>query len=243
MKVDHLTKHLNIYNMGAKKARRLQRQAQAQADRQFDYNTELQREAMAKYEARQADYEQMQFFNPYDNMQNYYADLKNAYEGMENRFEELQVSTAAADFQMEQSAQQRSDILQALTGAAGTSGIAGLAQTLANQNMLKNAKISADIAKQEGANRLAAAKGSLSVELAEAKGEAMRQNMEASKQATLLGMQQAVTGVAASNMSQAQSNQMSASLYGTQLRNQATQTMLSAFSSAPVQDFLNGLGE
>ena len=69
----------------------------------------------------------------------------------------------------------------------------------------------------------------------------MRQNMEASKQATLLGMQQAITGVAASNMSQAQSNQMSASLYGTQLRNQATQTMLSAFSSEPVQEFLKGL--
>ena len=143
--------------MGSKRSREIQRQATALSDEQFQYQSKLQREATAKYEARQADYEAMEFFNPYDNMQNYYADLKNSFKGMENRFEELQVSTAAADFQMEQSAQQRSDIMSALTGAAGTSGIAGLAQTLANQGVMAARQASVDIAQQQRQNTLMAA--------------------------------------------------------------------------------------
>ena len=214
-------------------AARAQRKSAAAMERmsreQFEQNKKIFEEQEKLLNIERDKYRAQTFINPFGDL--------------ENPFEDLTVNTQQAEFLSRRLEQAQSNILSTLRDAAGASGIAGLAQTLANQNMLKNAKISADIAKQEGANRLAAAKGSLSVELAEAKGEAMRQNMEASKQATLLGMQQAVTGVAASNMSQAQSNQMSASLYGTQLRNQATQTMLSAFSSAPVQDFLKGLGE
>jgi hypothetical protein len=239
MKVDHLTKHLNIYNMGGRRNRQIQRQAQAQADRQFDYNTQLQREAMQKYEARQADYEQMEFFNPYDNMQNYYADLKNAYEGMENRFEELQVSTAAADFQMEQSAQQRADILQALTGAAGTSGIAGLAQTLANQGVMAARQASVDIAQQQRQNAMmaaqagqqidqmqrqtdmqiqqAVAQGAASADMAERGGAAMLQGAEISRQSTLLGMSAGDYGGANAGVQAAFGNQMAAIGMGAQM--------------------------
>ena len=214
-------------------ASRAQRRSAASMERmsreQFEQNKKIFEEQEKLLNIERDKYRAQTFINPFGDL--------------ENPFEDLTVNTQQAEFLSRRLEQAQSNILSTLRDAAGASGIAGLAQTLANQNMLKNAKISADIAKQEGANRLAAAKGSLSVELAEAKGEAMRQNMEASKQATLLGMQQAITGVAASNMSQAQSNQMSASLYGTQLRNQATQTMLSAFSSAPVQEFLEGLGK
>ena len=212
-------------------AARAQRRSAASMERmsreQFEQNKKIFEEQEKLLNIERDKYRAQTFINPFGDL--------------ENPFEDLTVNTQQAEFLSRRLEQAQSNILSTLRDAAGASGIAGLAQTLANQNMLKNAKISADIAKQEGANRLAAAKGSLSVELAEAKGEAMRQNMEASKQATLLGMQQAITGVAASNMSQAQSNQMSASLYGTQLRNQATQTMLSAFSSEPVQEFLKGL--
>ena len=212
-------------------AARAQRKSAAAMERmsreQFEQNKKIFEEQEKLLNIERDKYRAQTFINPFGDL--------------ENPFEDLTVNTQQAEFLSRRLEQAQSNILSTLRDAAGASGIAGLAQTLANQNMLKNAKISADIAKQEGANRLAAAKGSLSVELAEAKGEAMRQNMEASKQATLLGMQQAITGVAASNMSQAQSNQMSASLYGTQLRNQATQTMLSAFSSEPVQEFLKGL--
>lgn len=215
--------------MAAKAQRRSAASMERMSREQFEQNKKIFEEQEKLLNIERDKYRAQTFINPFGDL--------------ENPFEDLTVNTQQAEFLSRRLEQAQSNILSTLRDAAGASGIAGLAQTLANQNMLKNAKISADIAKQEGANRLAAAKGSLSVELAEAKGEAMRQNMEASKQATLLGMQQAVTGVAASNMSQAQSNQMSASLYGTQLRNQATQTMLSAFSSAPVQDFLKGLGE
>jgi len=216
--------------MGGRRNRELQRQAQGQADKQFDYNTELQREALAKYEARQADYEQMDFFNPYDNMQNYYADLKNAYEGMENRFEELQVSTAAADFQMEQSAQQRSDILQALTGSAGTSGIAGLAQTLANQGVMAARQASVDIAQQQRQNALmaaqagqqidqqqrqtdmqiqqAVAQGAASADMAERGGAAMVQSAEMGRQSTLLGIEYGGMAGANAGVQSAYANQM-----------------------------------
>ena len=225
--------------MGGRRNRQIQRQAQAQADRQFQYNTQLQREAMQKYEARQADYEQMEFFNPYDNMQNYYADLKNAYEGMENRFEELQVSTAAADFQMEQSAQQRSDILQALTGAAGTSGIAGLAQTLANQGVMAARQASVDIAQQQRQNALqaaqagqqidqmqrqtdmqiqqAVAQGAASADMAERGGASMLQGAEISRQSTLLGMSAGDYGGANAGVQAAFGNQMAAIGMGAQM--------------------------
>ena len=225
--------------MGSRKNREIQAQAQAQADRQFDYNTELQREALQKYEARQADYEQMEFFNPYDNMQNYYADLKNAYEGMENRFEDLQVSTAAADFQMEQSAQQRSDILQALTGAAGTSGIAGLAQTLANQGVMATRQASVDIAQQQTQNALraaqagqqidqmqrqtdmqiqqAVAQGAASADMAERGGAAMLQGAEISRKSTLLGMSAGDYGGANAGVQAAFGNQMAAIGMGAQM--------------------------
>tara|TARA_R100001079_G_scaffold62280_1_gene32123 strand:+ start:2344 stop:3030 length:687 start_codon:yes stop_codon:yes gene_type:complete len=215
--------------MAAKAQRRSAAAMERMSREQFEQNKKIFEEQEKLLNIERDKYRAQTFINPFGDL--------------ENPFEDLTVNTQQAEFLSRRLEQAQSNILSTLRDAAGASGIAGLAQTLANQNMLKNAKISADIAKQEGANRLAAAKGSLSVELAEAKGEAMRQNMEASKQATLLGMQQAMTGVAASNMSQAQSNQMSASLYGTQLRNQATQTMLSAFSSEPVQDFLKGLGE
>ena len=170
-------------------ASRAQRRSAASMERmsreQFEQNKKIFEEQEKLLNIERDKYRAQTFINPFGDL--------------ENPFEDLTVNTQQAEFLSRRLEQAQSNILSTLRDAAGASGIAGLAQTLANQNMLKNAKISADIAKQEGANRLAAAKGSLSVELAEAKGEAMRQNMEASKQATLLGMQQAITGVAASN--------------------------------------------
>jgi hypothetical protein len=172
-------------------------------------------------------------------MQNYYADLKNAYEGMENRFEELQVSTAAADFQMEQSAQQRADILQALTGAAGTSGIAGLAQTLANQGVMAARQASVDIAQQQRQNAMmaaqagqridqqqrqtdmqiqqAVAQGAASADMAERGGAAMLQGAEISRQSTLLGMSAGDYGGANAGVQAAFGNQMAAIGLGAQM--------------------------
>ena len=70
--------------------------------------------------------------NQFAGMDNAYAGLQNQYEGMENRFEDMTVDMRAADFQAQQGAQQRANIMQSLRGAAGSSGVAGLAQTKVN---------------------------------------------------------------------------------------------------------------
>lgn len=102
--------------------------------------------------------------NPFAGAQNVYADarntfagLENQYKGMENRFEDMTVDMRAADFQVQQGQQQRANIMQGLRGAAGTSGIAGLAQTMAGQGQLQTQQIAAGISQQERQNQMLAA--------------------------------------------------------------------------------------
>ena len=108
----------------------------------------------------------MKFENPY-------ADLQTQFE---NPYEDLTVNQQQAQFQAERGAQARANILQSLQGAAGGSGIAGLAQALANQQQLQTQQISADIGRQEAANQQLAAQGAANV-----------QAMEAQAQQTVLG--------------------------------------------------------
>ena len=114
--------------------------------------------------------------------ENPYADLQTQFE---NPYEDLTVNQQQAQFQAEQGAQARANILQSLQGAAGGSGIAGLAQTLANQQQLQTQQISADIGRQEASNQSLAAQGAANVQAAEAqaqmnvlKGEDIRQQRE-----------------------------------------------------------------
>ena len=89
---------------------------------------------------------------------------------MENVYEDLTVSQEAARFQMEQGTQQRANIMQQLRGAAGGSGIAALAQSLATQGTIQARQVSADIAQQEQANRIAAAQGAGQLQQLERQG-------------------------------------------------------------------------
>ena len=199
--------------IGGKKQRKSARRSEsrARADR---------KEQQAILEAQKDEYRALQFTNP--------------YEDMENPFEDLRVATGAADFQAQQGAQQRANILGSLRGAAGSSGIAGLAQTLANQGALQAQKISVNLQQQEVRNELLRAKGASSVDMQERTGDAMVQQAESSRQATMLGMQfgQAAGANAAyqqavknTQMAQASANQMMAqsmsnltSMYGTYLQ-------------------------
>ena len=95
--------------------------------------------------------------NTYAGLQNQFAGLENMYEGMENRFEDMTVDMRAADFQVQQGQQQRANIMQGLRGAAGTSGVAGLAQAMASQGQLQSQQISAGISQQERQNQMMAA--------------------------------------------------------------------------------------
>ena len=159
-------------------------------------------------EKQKEEYRDMEFTNPYAGMENQYA---------ENVYEDLTVNQQQAQFQSQQGAQQRSNILGGLRGAAGGSGIAGLAQSLANQGQLQTQQISASIGQQEARNQALAAqgaqqkqRGAAAVDLQQRKGEEMVQQAESGRQATLLGMQQGQAAGANSAAMQAGMNEQAA---------------------------------
>ena len=90
-------------------------------------------------------------------------EFKNPFENMENTFEDLTVNQQQAQFQSQQGNQQRANAMQQLKGAAGGSGIAGLAQAMANQGQLQTQRISASIGMQESQNQMASARGATAV--------------------------------------------------------------------------------
>ena len=151
-----------------------------------------QRDAKAAYEQQKSVYKGLDTSNPYENLQNRFAD-------QENVFEDLTVNQQQAQFEAEQGQQQRANIMAGLQGAAGGSGIAGLAQAMAQQGQLATQRASASIGQQEAANqKLRAqeaarlqtleAQGGAQVDQLKAQGQFQSQQMEMGKQATLLGM-------------------------------------------------------
>ena len=124
-----------------------------------------QRAAAAEYRARRAEFENLDTSNLAADVQNPFA---------ENVFEDLTVNQQAARFANQQAAASRQNIMESLAGAAGGSGIAGLAQSLANQATTAAQQASASIAQQEQRNEMLAAKGELQVQ----KGDAMVQQMQ-----------------------------------------------------------------
>ena len=112
--------------------------------------------------------------NPAANLTNFAAGLGNMNVGvqrradgaqnfasqMENTAEDLTVNTQQAEFMAQQQQQGLSNVLGSMRGAAGSSGIAALAQTLAGQQNQNLQAASASIGQQEAANaRLAAQQG------------------------------------------------------------------------------------
>ena len=168
----------------------------AEQKRIADEALKRQQEENAKLEAQKKEYKAMEFVNPYENM--------------ENAFEDITVNQQQAQFQAEQGAQQSANIMQGLRASAGGSGIAGLAQAMANQGALQTQQISASIGQQEARNQMAIAKGAQAADMAQRGGEQMKQEFEMSRQATLLGMQAGQAAGANAALQQAYSNQMAA---------------------------------
>jgi hypothetical protein len=156
----------------------------------------------AALDKEKAAYKAMKFENPFSNMENVYEDLT--------------VNQQQAQFQAQQGSQQRANIMQNMRGAAGSSGIAGLAQMLANQGQLQTQQISASIGAQESQNQIAAAKGAGAVQIAERQGDQWVQQAEMDRQATLLGMQMGQATGANQAYQQSQANQMNAEIAQTQ---------------------------
>ena len=178
---------------------------QAMSEEQYNQSMRQQQAQQAKLDKQKEIYKQFQFENPYAGVQNAFAGMKNMYAGMENTyadmenaFEDLRVSTGAAEFQMEQGAQQRADIMQTFRGAAGGSGIAGLAQAMAGQGALQARQVSADISQQEMRNEAMKAQGAMSIQQLESQGAMALQQME--RQGAANVQQMKMQGAAAADM-------------------------------------------
>lgn len=117
-------------------------------------------------------------------------DTSNPYANMENTMEDLTVNQQEADFMKQQQQQSQANIMQQMKGAAGGSGIAALAQTLANQGSLDAQKSAISIGKQEAANQQAERSQQAQLNMKEAMGERESQRMNIDKQSTMLGMSQ-----------------------------------------------------
>ena len=102
--------------------------------------------------------------------------------------EDLTINQVAADFERAQSMQTQANIMDQMRSSAGASGIAALAQTLANQGALDAQKASASIAQQERANMIAERQEAGRIQNLERQGELISRQAEMGKIQSLMGM-------------------------------------------------------
>ena len=126
----------------------------------------------------------MTFKNPF---------AENVYTDMSNKFEDLTVNQQQADFLAQQNQQSQANILDAIR--SGGNFNVGNIQALANQSQLAAQQASASIGQQEAANQRMAAQEASRLQSMERQGrlqvqsgEAALQQMNADRQATMLGM-------------------------------------------------------
>ena len=130
-----------------------------------------QRDAQEDLHSQMAKWEDTKMKNPY-------AGVKNPYADMENVYEDQTVDLKAAEFAKEQSQQSAANIMASMKGAAGGSGVAGLAQVLANQGAKQAQQASADIGRQEQANQARALGESGRLQQLDREGEQKRDLLE-----------------------------------------------------------------
>ena len=159
----------------------------------------------------------------YENLDtsNLMANVQNQFTNMENTYEDMTVNQQQAQFEAQQGAQQRANIMSNMAGAAGGSGIAALAQAMANQGQLATQRASASIGMQEAQIQKLRAGEASRLQTQERRGEVYAQGqrlqgaetargLEYSKTGTLLGMSQQRLGAANQARAQAKAQQMSA---------------------------------
>ncbi len=137
----------------------------------------------AKKEAAEAQLELDKQKKAFENL-----DTSNPYQNMENTMEDLTVNQAEAEFTRQTQQQNQANIMQQMRGAAGGSGIAALAQTLANQGSIDAQKAAASIGTQEAANQKLERQEAAKIQSLEREGEIISRNAQAGKIGSLMGM-------------------------------------------------------
>ena len=131
-----------------------------------------QRQAQAGYDKTLARLENMDTSNPYANQQNVYEDLT--------------VNTQQADMLAGQQQQALGNTMQNLQGAAGGSGIAALAQSMANQQSQNLQAATASIGQQEASNQRLMMGQEAQMQQNMVEGDMLSRQMEASKTTGML---------------------------------------------------------
>lgn len=150
-----------------------------------------ERAAKREYEAAMQAYKDFEFTNPYQNLQ--------------NTAEDLTVNQQQAQFLAQQQQQGLANTLGAMQGAAGGSGIAALAQAMANQQSQSLQQASASIGLQESQIQQQQAAQGAQIQQLQAQGEADIQAAEFGREQTVLGMSQ--QRLAAARAARAQATQ------------------------------------
>ena len=120
-------------------------------------------------------------------------DTSNPYLNMENTMEDLTVNQKEAEMINQQGQQQRANIMGQMKGAAGGSGVAALAQQMAQSGQLASQRSVASIGQQEAANQKLERGEASRLQGLEREGEVLSRNMERDKVSTMLGMAQSET--------------------------------------------------
>ena len=135
-----------------------------------------QKAAKAELAQRQQAYESFQFTNPYANMQ--------------NTFEDMTVNQQQAQFEAQQQQQALASTMSGMQQAAGSSGIAALAQAMAQQQSANIQRAGASIGQQEQQIQMQKASQQAQIQQLQASGAAAAQAQEFGRTETLFGMAQ-----------------------------------------------------
>jgi len=144
-------------------------------------------ERRAREKEKQARIEMNRLKNEYANI-----DTSNPFLNMENTMEDLTINQKQADFERQQFQQSQANIMQQFRGAAGGSGIAALAQSLAQQGQIAAQRSAASIGQQEAVNQRLAAQEAGNIQQMERRGELISRAQQRDQVGTFLGMAQAM---------------------------------------------------
>lgn len=115
-------------------------------------------------------------------------DTSNLYTNLENVYEDLTVNQQQAEFTNRAQQQAMANTMSGMQGAAGGSGIAALAQAMANQGSLNAERAGISIGQQERSNQAAQMQQAAQNQLLERQGEGQSRAAELNKVSTLMGM-------------------------------------------------------
>ena len=148
---------------------------------------DAQRAAQTQYDDMLKQYQEL-------DTSNLYADVENQYTNLENTYEDLTVNQQQAQFERRMFQQQQADTLQGLSAAAGGSGIAGLAQAMANQGQIAAQRAGASIGMQESRINMLRAQEASRLQMAERGGEVQAQSMRLAGAERARGLEYQKTG-------------------------------------------------